>query len=46
MTDCDHCGTSILQGVEPYKGTNGVYCSGICRYDAEVMGIGPDELPR
>lgn len=43
---CDHCETAILQGVEPFAGENGVYCTTTCRYDAEVMEIEPGELPR
>ena len=44
--ECDHCGTAILQGVEPYEGDSGVYCSGMCRYDEEVLGIDAGDLPR
>jgi len=43
--ECDHCGVAILQGVEYVEGENGEYCTPTCCYDAEVLDIGPDDLP-
>lgn len=44
MTDtCDHCGGEL--GADRVEGRDGEYCPGTCCYDAEALGVDPDELP-
>lgn len=43
---CDHCGRSILQGVEPVEGDQGEYCSDMCRFDDEILDVEYGDVPR
>lgn len=43
VTDtCDHCGRELDD--DRVEGDDGEYCPGTCQWDAEVMGVTPDEL--
>ncbi len=41
---CDHCGRGVPVG-GAVVGAVGTYCPGTCRFDAEVLGADPDDLP-
>lgn len=40
---CDHCG-GVLDAAALVDGREGRYCSAICWYDEELLGVSVDEL--
>ena len=42
---CAHCGHLFLKGETRVEGREGVYCQGTCRYDHEVLGVDPEDVP-